>query len=158
VQTREDAAEMVRGVSCLYNSSLFWNRENFDTVNLISFQNATLKLGFPLVDDANSPHAPCDGIATMDMTVDEHGERLATSRAFLPVEVAHARKSNLTICPNMVVTHIEFSGNKQSKQAERVHFQSKYGRDSGRNFSARIKREAILCSGAFGSPQVLMLR
>ncbi len=58
----------------------------------------------------------------------------------------------------MVVTHVEFSGNKDLKRAERVHFQSKNGRESGRAFSARIKREAILCSGAFGSPQVLMLR
>jgi choline dehydrogenase-like flavoprotein len=94
----------------------------------------------------------------MDMTVDEHGERMATSRAFLPIELAHARKGNLTICPEMIVTRIEFSGNRERKRAERVHFQSTYGHGSGRSFSARIKREAILCSGAFGSPQVLMLR
>jgi choline dehydrogenase len=124
----------------------------------VRFQKAAIKLGFPPVDDANSPDAPCDGVATMDVTVDEHGERLATSRAFLPIELVHARKSRLTICPNMIVTRIEFSGNRELKNAERVHFQSESSQSSGRSFSARIRREAILCAGAFGSPQVLMLR
>jgi len=94
----------------------------------------------------------------MDMTLDENRERMATSRAFLPVKLVHAPKGNLTICPEMIITRIEFSGNREIKRAERVHFQSKYGQSSGRSFSARIKKEAILCSGAFGSPQVLMLR
>jgi len=94
----------------------------------------------------------------MDMAVDEHGERMATSRAFLPSELAHKRKGRLTICPEMLVTRIEFSGNKEMKRAERVHFRSKYNQDSDKAFSARIKKEAVLCSGVFGSPQVLMLR
>lgn len=117
-----------------------------------------VKLGFPTVDDANSPHAPYDGIATMDTTVDEYGERLATSRAFLPIGLALARKGRLDICPNMVVTRLEFSGSRDLKRAERVYFQSKNGQSTGPEFSARIRKEAVLCSGALGSPQVLMLR
>jgi choline dehydrogenase-like flavoprotein len=125
---------------------------------LIRFHDAAVKLGFPLVPDANSPHAPADGIATLDSIVDENGERMSTSRAFLPTELAHARKANLTICPNMIVSRIEFSGNKESKRAERVHFLPNDGGNSGRSYSARIKKEAIVCSGTLGSPQVLMLR
>lgn len=122
------------------------------------FHNAAVKLGFPQVPDANSPYAPADGVATFDVTVDENGERMSTSRAFLPIEMAHARKGHLAICPDMIVTRIEFSGNKELKRAERVHFQPKNGEHSRRSFSARIRKEAIICSGAFGSPQVLMLR
>lgn len=94
----------------------------------------------------------------LDVTVDGNGERMSTSRAFLPIEVAHARRAHLTICSDMIVSQIEFSGNKNSKKAERVHFQPRRVELSGRSFSVRIRREAIVCSGALGSPQVLMLR
>ena len=114
-------------------------------------------MGFNLIDDTNSPDALCDGISSLDSTIDQDKHRMSTMEAFLPRAVALKRERNLTICTGVVVSQIKFSGDLRGHRAERVNFQ--YAHSGSENvFSVKVKREVIVSSGAIGSPQVLMLR
>lgn len=65
-------------------------------------------MGLPLVDDINSPHAPVDSFATLDLTIDNDMQRMSTSRAFLSRDVALKRMEHLIVCPKSVVSRLEF--------------------------------------------------
>lgn len=99
-------------------------------------------LGYPLVDDfdAGSP----EGFGLPDLTVGG-GRRSNTSAAFL----APARKrDNLDIVSGAHVTRILFKGSR----AVGVEYRLK-----GKRCIAYCDQETILCGGAYGSPQLLML-
>ena len=114
-------------------------------------------MGFSVIDDVNSPDVPCDGIATLDVTVDQNKQRVSTLEAFLPRATALGREKNLTICTNVVVSQIKFSNDQNEHRAEKVLFQ--YANSKAEKiFSAKVNREVVVSSGALGSPQVLMLR
>ncbi|MCJ1247894.1 hypothetical protein MMC30_005109 [Trapelia coarctata] len=119
-------------------------------------QQGAEALGFSLIDDPNLPDALCDGMATLDSTVDQNKQRVSTLEAFLPRATALKRAKNLTICTGVIVSQIKFSGDQVEHRAERVHFQSANPK-SEKVFSAKVKGEVIISSGAIGSPQVLML-
>jgi choline dehydrogenase len=118
-------------------------------------------MGFKSITDANSPYAFSDGLATLDQSINRNRERSSTFSAFVPKEIALKRK-NLTICTRVAVSRLifsegllVFSGGSQPR-AEGVRFQSVTKSDKA--FSAKARKEVIVCSGALGSPQVLMLR
>ncbi|KAL9077854.1 MAG: hypothetical protein Q9157_003231 [Trypethelium eluteriae] len=113
-------------------------------------------LGFHHITDTNSTDALCDGFATLDLTIDQNMQRVSTLEAFLPRETALKREKNLSICTASIVSRIEFSREKANSRAKRVHFQSSISK-SRKTFSVNVKKEVIVCSGATGSPQVLML-
>ncbi|KAF7956579.1 hypothetical protein EAE96_003913 [Botrytis aclada] len=102
------------------------------------FSNAAKALGFIQIDDPNTPEAMVDGLTTVYATVNEQRQRVSTFDAFLHREVALKREKHLTICTNTILSRIAFS------------------KDDG-TYSAKVKREVIVCLGALGSPQVLML-
>ena len=112
-------------------------------------------MGFKSITDANSPYAFSDGLATLDQSINRNRERSSTFSAFVPKEIALKRQKNLTICTRVAVSRLIFSGGSQSR-AEGVRFQSVTKSDKA--FSAKARKEVIICSGALGSPQVLMLR
>jgi choline dehydrogenase-like flavoprotein len=112
--------------------------------------------GLSPIEDMNAPDAPCDGFGLFDATIDKKRKRVSTLEAFLPKTLAHERK-NLTICTKAVVTKIQFSGDQAGQRAERVLFQYADQR-SPKVFSAKVKKEVVVSSGAVGSPQVLLLR
>ena len=126
-------------------------------LTLTRCQQVAKSVGFPLIPDANAPDAPCDGFVTLDCTVDENMQRMSTFDAFLPRRVALEREKNLTICTGVIALRIEFSNKEAEPRAEKVLFQYSSG-NLERVFWAKVKREVIVCSGAVGSPQVLMLR
>ncbi|KAL6304531.1 GMC oxidoreductase [Sparassis latifolia] len=68
---------------------------------------AAKALGVPYVDDLNSPLHPSHGCAKMHYTIDGAGRRSSTHSAFLPNEVANARKQHLHVCANALVTKID---------------------------------------------------
>jgi choline dehydrogenase len=113
-------------------------------------------MGFALIADVNSPDAPRDGVTLTDITYDQNKQRVSTFHAFLPIETA-LKRQNLTICTGAVVSRIAFSGDSKGHRAERVHFQNAKSK-SNKVFSAKVKGEVIVCSGAIGSPHTLMLR
>jgi choline dehydrogenase len=119
-------------------------------------------MGFKSITDANSPYALSDGLATLDQSINRNRERSSTFSAFVPKEIALKRQKNLTICTRVAVSRLifsdgllVFSGGSQPR-AEGVRFQSVTKSD--KSFSAKARKEVIVCSGALGSPQVLMLR
>ena len=114
-------------------------------------------MGFTLIADTNSPDALCDGLATLDVTVDQNQQRSSTFEAFLPRATAIEREKNLTICTGVLVSQIKFSSEEAEHRAERVLFRHAKSK-SDKAFSAKVNREIIISSGAISSPQILMLR
>lgn len=114
-------------------------------------------MGFKHVPDMSSPEAPSDALATLDAIVSQDNKRVSTFDAFLPSQLVSERK-NLSICTGVVVSHIAFSAVQTKRRAEEVHFQLTNDSKTRRKFLVKIKKEVIICSGALGSPQILMLR
>ncbi|KAF7874309.1 hypothetical protein EAF04_002981 [Stromatinia cepivora] len=83
----------------------------------------------------NAPDAPPEGVVALSLTLSERRERVSSFEAFLSKKIALGRR-NLTICTNTLALHYP---------------------TSNKIFSAKVNKEVIACSGAIGSPQVLML-
>ena len=115
-------------------------------------------MGFSLIEDTNSPEAFCDGVSTLDSTVNHKRQRMSTLEAYLPRATALERRNNLKICTGAIVSGIEFT-RVQGKEprAETVKFRHAKSQ-SDETFSVTAKHEVVISSGAIGSPQVLMLR
>lgn len=114
-------------------------------------------MGFSRIPDTNVKDASVDGLAMIYNTVTEDRKRNSTFHSFLPREIALEREDHLTICTNTTVHRIEFSDNDGIPRANKVIFGSS-DPTSAKTFEARVNKEVIICSGALGSPQVLMLR
>jgi choline dehydrogenase-like flavoprotein len=85
--------------------------------------------------------------------------RVSTYSAFLPQSLAESRKSHLRICTHALVSRVVFQVNAgEEPKTIGVEFKSSNPESKGTTFFAKTRREVILCCGAFGSPQVLMLR
>ncbi|KAJ7188972.1 alcohol oxidase [Mycena filopes] len=115
-------------------------------------KKAATALGFADIDSANSPPIPVDVCVTMDQAVDENLRRVSSFHAFLPLKLAQQRLQRLKICPNAVATRVEFDGNV----ATGAIFESR-GKLIPGTFLARARREVVVCCGAIGSPQLLLL-
>ena len=115
--------------------------------------------GLPSIEDVNASDAPNDGFGLFDLTMDKDRKRISTLEAFLPKELVLERRKNLTICTNAIVSQIRFvgSGEQAARHAHEVVFQYA-DRRSPQVFSAKIKKEVVVSSGAIGSPKILLLR
>jgi choline dehydrogenase-like flavoprotein len=110
-------------------------------------------MGFKDVKNFNSPEIPVDVCATLDVAIDEKLRRVSSYHAFLPANLALERHEHLKICTKAVGTCIEFD----EGVAVGVVFESS-DRSIPGTFYARARREIVICSGAIGSPQLLLLR
>ncbi|KAI0312853.1 alcohol oxidase [Amylostereum chailletii] len=136
-----------------------WINQTFfeTTYNIMShLKRATAAVGIAEVSDVNSPHAPAAGYATLDICMDKSMRRVSTYTAFLPPKLTQERKERLKICTNTIVTRIEFSTG-DSIRATGVHFEALDPRYASQKYFAKARREIVICSGALGSPQVLLL-
>jgi choline dehydrogenase len=98
--------------------------------------------GLPYSDDHSG--AQYDGLSPMDITA-AHGRRSSTAVAYLRPAM---KRTNLTVEVRSRATRIVFNGTRAT------------GVDYLQNNTkrhARAEREIVLCSGAIGSPQLLML-
>ncbi|KAK0386097.1 hypothetical protein NLU13_5934 [Sarocladium strictum] len=114
-------------------------------------------LGLGVCSSINSADAPAQVFAKTEITVDEKGRRVSSYSAFLNARIANARKANLTVCTNTAVTKLELSDD--ARTVVRVHFRrarSKKGQKGGPDCFIKVRREAIVCSGCFVSPLILM--
>lgn len=114
-------------------------------------------MGFIRISDVNAPNSPAEGLATFDSTVDSNNQRVSTFDAFLPRRIAFERQNNLTICTRTIVSRIGFSSVFGNPRAKEVYFKC-VDPNQEKIYSVKVKKEVIVCSGAIGSPQVLMLR
>ena len=109
-----------------------------------------------MVEDLNNPSAPANGCGYLDLAIDENSQRNSTYHAFLPKKTALARKSLLKICTAAIVTRLYISQDENGKlKTHGVCFQT-ISSDS-ETYYAAAKREVILCSGAMGTPHLLLL-
>ncbi|KAL9600717.1 MAG: hypothetical protein Q9179_003119 [Wetmoreana sp. 5 TL-2023] len=147
---------MSRPKSYYRGDSGLWMNQVFDPSTWL-FQRCVEAMGFGVIDDTNSPEALCDGISTLDSTVDENRQRVSTLEAYLPLKTTLERADNLSICTGVVVGRINFSASEVGHCAEQVTFQ-KACAEWDKVFSVKVKKEVVVSSGALGSPQILMLR
>jgi choline dehydrogenase len=129
---------------------------NVPKILFLRFAKCAEVMGFVHIADTSAPDAPADGLATHDVTVNAKNQRVSTFDAFLPRQIALARK-NLTICTKVIVSQISFRSEEKDSIAEQVLFRSTDPK-SNKVYAAKVNKEVIVCSGSIGSPQVLMLR
>jgi choline dehydrogenase len=98
--------------------------------------------GIEFCDDANG--AEQDGVSRMEATIGA-GRRSSASGAYLHSPM---RRSNLTVETGALVRRVVIRGDR----AIGVQY-----RRSGQTLTAMAGQEIVLCGGAFGSPQLLML-
>lgn len=123
----------------------------------LRFQRAAEAMSFSFIEDTSSPDAPCDGLSSLDSTVDKDRQRVSTMEAYLPLRTALARQASLTLCTGATVCRIDGSHHETGYRANRVVFQ-KANRGNNKVFSVKVKKEVVVSSGALGSPEILMLR
>ncbi len=107
-----------------------------------AFVEAGRHVGLARLDDING--ASQDGIAFTHVT-QRNGSRCSAADAFLKPAM---KRRNLRVETGCLVRKIEFDGNKAVAVT--------YDR-GGNTVTERAAREIILCAGAIGSPQILML-
>jgi choline dehydrogenase-like flavoprotein len=108
----------------------------------LAFVDAGRHLGLAGLDDING--ASQDGIALTHVT-QRNGRRCSVADAFLKPAM---KRRNLQVETKCLVLRIEFDGRK----AVAVTYEQ-----NGKTVTAKAGREIILCAGAIGSPQILML-
>ena len=106
------------------------------------FIEAARQCQLPVTDDFNG--AQQEGVGIYQLT-QKNGERWSAARAYL--DPARGRP-NLTIITGATATRIVLDG----KKATGIEY-----RQGGAVKTAVAAREVIVCNGAFGSPQLLML-
>ncbi|KAF8065327.1 alcohol oxidase [Lyophyllum atratum] len=121
-------------------------------------RNAAASLGIPSVDDFNIPSIPSVSCSTLDVVIDRNMRRSSTFHSFLPSAVANSRKGHLKICANTLVAQILFDRLEDgTPRATGVKFASSDVKAAGSYHFAQARKEIILCSGALGTPQLLLL-
>lgn len=104
--------------------------------------SAAQEYGLPANPDFNG--ATTHGVGAYHLSI---GKRLRASAAVAFLRPA-LKRSNLTLRTKALVTRVEMEGTR----AIGVSWTS-----NGQSFSAKAKREVILCAGALQSPQILQL-
>ncbi len=120
------------GISRMEGADLLWEP-------LLAAAEAT---GIPYCEDPNG--AEQDGISRMESTVAK-GRRTSSARAYLHPAM---KRPNLTVETGALVTRIAV----ENDRATAVQYER-----GGQSQSARASSEIVLCAGAYGSPQILML-
>jgi choline dehydrogenase len=115
------------------------------------FVDAAVAAGIPRGDyngrDRGGPH----GVVSLFQITTKNGKRSSTYRAFLEGETE--RRPNLTIITGAHVTRVILNGPPGHKVAKGVEYRVA-GAESRMALAAK---EVILCGGAIGSPQLLLL-
>jgi choline dehydrogenase len=100
-------------------------------------------LGIPATGDLSGKHQ--EGVAWPDLAI-AYGERVSPDSAYLRPAM---RRPNLTVLDRCLVTRLLITRGRCAGAA--------YLRDDGTEHQAHASAEVIVCAGAVGSPQLLML-
>jgi len=115
------------------------------------FLDTVTETGVPFVEDFNDPLMAASSITKLRTTVTADGHRSSTDKAFLSRKEVEGKK-NLRICFGVIVQKLEIDENNR---VQGVYVEEEKQLDT--TFYIKAK-EVILCSGAVGSPQMLLLR
>jgi choline dehydrogenase len=116
-----------------------------------AFVQAVKALGVPEGDYNGTARRSPGGVVSLFQTTTRDGKRASTYSAFL--EGAPEARANLTILTGVHVTRVLLENSAQGLIATGVEYRDAKG-VTGAAFAAR---EVILCAGAIGSPQLLLL-
>eukprot|EP00397_Hematodinium_sp_SG-2012_P026573 GEMP01027852.1.p1 GENE.GEMP01027852.1~~GEMP01027852.1.p1 ORF type:complete len:490 (+),score=87.10 GEMP01027852.1:244-1713(+) len=105
------------------------------------FVRAGREAGYPLTEDQNGFRQ--EGFGPMDMTVTPRGERASTATCYLDKKM-----DNLEVVPNAFLSQLILDGNKARGVKVTINGQEK---------EIYAEKEVILCAGAVGSTQTLLL-
>jgi choline dehydrogenase len=105
--------------------------------------DASAAAGIPPVADCNGPEQ--DGVSMFQVT-QKNGRRWSTADAYLRPALG---RPNLEVCTGAQVLGLELDGERVTGV--------RYRKRRGGVQVARAEREVLLCAGAIGSPQVLLL-
>jgi choline dehydrogenase len=117
-------------------------------------------MGVPFIKDINTSPLPLPSITKLRTTVTPQGHRSSAAEAFLPASFVQRHK-NLTICFGAVVQKIQISLLAGRKVVEGIFVENEDAAVTpgiqGERWFIRGK-EVVLCAGAVGSAQLLILR
>jgi choline dehydrogenase len=116
------------------------------------FVTAAEAAGIPKGDYNGRDRGGPSGVSSLFQTTTRKGMRSSTYHAFL--EGAPETRPNLTILTHALVTRITLSdGKTEGKTATGIEYRDK----AGAVHALTATQEVVLCAGAVGSPQILML-
>lgn len=95
------------------------------------------------------------GIYNIDCMIDKGGMRLSAQRAYLPRDLALARRGRLVICSGAAATKLDIDDDGATVRG--VHLVDVRSRKTTRACHVKARREVVVACGALFSPQVLML-
>ena len=116
-----------------------------------AFVEAGLQAGYSCNDDFNGPQQ--EGVGTYQVT-QKDGERFSAAKAYL---TPHLSRSNLQVFTNASATRVLTEGSDGQTRAVGVEYRPDAGRGALQTLRLNPGGEVLLCAGAFGSPQLLML-
>ncbi|GBG29503.1 Choline dehydrogenase, mitochondrial [Hondaea fermentalgiana] len=120
-------------------------------------EEAGAEAGYPVTKDTNGFMQ--EGFGPFDMTVDpDTGKRCSAAAAYLhPAMADPARKDKLDIFLETLVHRVIFETDKEDGAVPRAVGVECEDTKTGEIFHVMAEKEVILCMGAVGSPQTLML-
>lgn len=116
-----------------------------------AFVQAVEASGIPRGDYNGADRNRPEGVVSLFQTTTKDGKRQSTYRAFLGDGVR--ARDNLTIVTGAHVTRLLLDEAPDGLLARGVEYRD----GDGRTVSVTARREVVLCGGAVGSPQLLML-
>ncbi|GJJ12623.1 hypothetical protein Clacol_006866 [Clathrus columnatus] len=125
-----------------------------------SFHNtkeAATALGFSTITDMNDPTQSLYGVGPYAFTINEKSRRCDVASAFLPSKLVKTRQANLTICVNAIVIRLKLVTTATEDVIIKGVVVENYNDKKSQTFEVSARKEVILCAGAIGTPQLLML-
>ncbi|KZT51673.1 GMC oxidoreductase [Calocera cornea HHB12733] len=123
--------------------------------------SAAQQVGLPYIKDLNDPARAPFGVGDVDVSIDSRGQRCSSYHAFLPAELARARRDRLKVCTETLARKIVFDHERGDKGPRAVGLviedEDEERASLAGRFVVRARREIVLCGGAVGSPQLLLL-
>src|SRR3954469_18463666 len=116
-----------------------------------AFVDAAVATGIPLGDYNGRDRGGAAGVVSLFQTTTRDGKRASTYHAFLEGEPE--QRPNLTIVTAAQATRVLFSGEPGALRATGVE----YATADGGTEVVEAGREVILCAGAVGAPELLIL-
>jgi choline dehydrogenase len=115
------------------------------------FVEAAVAAGIPRGDYNGRDRVNPRGVSSLFQTTTRAGKRSSTYHAFL--EGAAEQRPNLTIITGAHAARVLLEGPDGQKTATGVEYRT----NDGATHTARAAKEVVLCGGAVGSPQLLLL-